>query len=240
MATAIALRQHNTVSSDAAVPSRDEVLARYRQLREISLQLHDEILARIPVDALLQQARRLGLTRGKRLILDDVDELNYAYDLAIHTAPPQRSRAIDRYARSARFAAGSDEAIMLEAMRAARFSILSIKRRHETAGLIATDLLRHSEVWLVDMGLEISMSEGDVIATRLCTPERFSMTDGVFVPFDAKLVEDIAAEMPRRLGGIPADVLSDNRHFAETVYRAALASGVMDRMKYLDLSDDPQ
>jgi hypothetical protein len=240
MASAIALRQHNTISNDGTAPGRDEVLARYRQLREINRLLNDEILTRISIDALLQQARRLGLARGKTLIVDDADELNYAYDLAIYTASPQRSRAIDRYARSARFAAGSDEALMLEAMRAARFSVLSIERRHETAGLIATDLLRHAEVWLVDMGLEISMSEGDVIATRLYTPERFSMTAGVFVPFDAELIDDIAAEMPRRLGDIPADALADNRHFAETVYRTALASGIMDRMRYLNLPDDPQ
>jgi hypothetical protein len=34
--------------------------------------------------------------------------------------------------------------------------------------------------------------------------------------------------------------LADNRHFAETIYRTALASGITDRMKYLSLSDDPQ
>jgi hypothetical protein len=37
-------------------------------------------------------------------------------DLAIHTAPPGRSRVIDRYARSAQLPPGSDEALMLEAM----------------------------------------------------------------------------------------------------------------------------
>jgi hypothetical protein len=45
-------------------------------------------------------------------------------------------------------------------MRAAHFSILAIERRHETAGLIATDLVRRAEVWLVDIGLESSMPDG--------------------------------------------------------------------------------
>ena len=51
-------------------------------------------------------------------------------DLAIYTAPPRRSRAIDRYAKSAQLPPGSDEALMLEAMRAARprRSGASIKR----------------------------------------------------------------------------------------------------------------
>ncbi len=235
---AFALRKYSNVGDGKAPSSRDEVLARYRQLREISRRHHHEILASMSSDAVLRQARRLGLARGRTLILDDMDGLNYAYDLAIHPASPQRSRAIDRYARSAGFAAGSDEALVLEAMRAARFSVLAIERHHETAGLIAIDLLRRIEVWLVDIGLESSMSEGDIIATRLYTPERFSMTAGVNVPFDADLIEDIAAGLPRRVGDSALDTLSDNRHFAETIYRVALASGIMDRMKYQELPND--
>ena len=101
-----------------------EVLARYRQLREISKRHHHEILKHISHDTILHQARRLGLARGRTVILDDMEEMDFVFDLAIHTAPPGRSRAIDRYARSARLAAPSDEALVLEAMRAARFSIL--------------------------------------------------------------------------------------------------------------------
>jgi hypothetical protein len=56
-----------------------------------------------------------------------------AFDLAIYTAPAGRSRAIDRYARSARFDPGSDEAIMLEAMCKARFAVLSVQHRHPVA-----------------------------------------------------------------------------------------------------------
>ena len=65
---------------------------------------------------MLQHARRLGLAHGKTLMLDSIDELPLAFDLAIHTAPVGRSRAIDRYARSAQFAQGSDEALVLGAM----------------------------------------------------------------------------------------------------------------------------
>ena len=42
-----------------------------------------------------------NLAQGRTLILDDMEEMNYVFDLAIHTGPPGRSRAIDRYARSA-------------------------------------------------------------------------------------------------------------------------------------------
>jgi hypothetical protein len=234
MTFAAVLRQHDTFLGDDARSSRDEVLARYRRLRAINQRHHHEILKCISRDALLRQARRLGLARGKTLILDHMDEMHYVYDLAIHTALPERSRAIDRYARSARLVAGSDEALVLEAMRAARFSVLVIERRHETAGLIATDLARRAKIWLVDIGLESSLPDGAIIATRLFTPELFSMTAGADVPLDLGMIEDIFVELPRRLGDSPID----HRSFAETTYRVALASGIMDRMTYQDLSDD--
>ena len=241
---AIALRKHSTLVNDNAPPSRDEVLARYRTFREISKRHHHEVLKLISGDALLRQARRLGLAQGKTLILDDMDQMNYVYDLAIHTASPERSRAIDRYAKSARLAEGSDEALVLEAMRKGQFSILLIERRHETAGLIATDLVRGCEAWLVDIGLESSMTEGTlmaegtIMATRLFTPERFSMTAGVNVLLDLGMFEDVLARLPRRLGEIPPATVIDNRHFAEAIYSIALASGIMDRFKYIDLPDE--
>lgn len=238
---ALALRRNDAIATNiGASGPREQVLARYRQLREMSLQLHHRILDCIAGDAFMNQARRLGLVQGKKtLVLDDMNELNYVNDLVIYTAPAGRSRAIDRYARSAGLAAGSDEALVLEAMRVARFTILVVERRHEAAGLIAIDLIRGNQVWLVDMGLEASMPKGAMIATRLFAPERFSMTAGVLAPFDLELIEDLSAELPRRLGELQLTELIDDRRFAETIYRVALANGVMDRLAYQELPQDP-
>src|SRR5262249_14144604 len=125
---------------------------------------------------------------------------------------------------------GSDEALMLEAMRAARFAILILGRRHVAAGVIATDLFRRTDVWLVDIGLEASLEEGAMMATRLYTPEQFSMTAGVNVPFDDALRRRLAHT---RL----SDLLAD-RPFAKTIYRVALADGIMDRVTYQDPPED--
>src|SRR5260221_11642849 len=83
--------------------TRDDLLARYLHLREISKRLHNEALEFISGDALLNQARRLGLEQGKTLLLEHMDEMYYIYDIAIYTSPPDRSRAIDRHASSAKF-----------------------------------------------------------------------------------------------------------------------------------------
>ena len=230
---AVALRKDNVIERPAALLSRAEVLTRYRHLREISRQHHTAILDFLSKDTIISQARRLGLAQGQTLLLDSMDDLNFVFDLAIHTAPKDRTRAIDQYARAARRAPESDESPMLEAMRRARFSIISIVRRHPVAGLIVKDLFRGVEVWLVDEGLESSLPDGAALATRLFTPEGFAMMAGVLVPLDIELIEDAIADTPQLLRNRPEESINDRR-FAEAIYRVAIASGLMEQIAYRD------
>lgn len=234
MVAAVALRTEDNV--EPQVPSRGEVLARYRHLREISKRHHSDALKLLSRDAILHHARRLGLADGKVLILDSMDELTLAFDLAIHTAPAGRSRAIDRYARSTRFASGSDEALMLEAMCNARFAIVVVRRRHPSAGLIVTDLFRKVDLWLMDEGLELSLPVGTVFATRYFAPDRFVVTAGVGMPVDLDLLTSAIESVPQLLRKPRAEAI-DDRRFAEAIYRAAIAAGIMENMTYQDTVD---
>jgi hypothetical protein len=230
------VQQPSTFAWGGDKPSmREDVLARYLHFREISKRIHDGVLQCISADALLKHARRLGLARGKTLLLDEADEIYYVYDLAVYTAPADRSRAIDRYARSAGFEAQSDEGLMLDAMRRSQFAILLIEQRHDGPGVIATDILRNSKVWLLDVGIESSMKDGELIATRLITPGPFSMSAGATVPFEIEMFEPICRLLPGRMGNSRLNGIAEDRRFAEAVYKVALADGVMDRMAYLDL-----
>ena len=222
MGAAAVLWKDIAASRPADLSSRAEVLARYRQLREISKQHHSAVLKFLSGDAIMSQARRLGLAQGKTLVADSMDDLNLAFDLAIHTASKDRSRAIDRYAGAARLAPESDESLVLEAMRRARFSIISFVRRHPVAGLIVKDVFRDDEVWLVDEGLETSLSDGAALATRLYTPELFAMTAGVIVPLDRKTIKAALADTPQLLRKGCEEAVADRR-FAEAIYRVALA-----------------
>jgi hypothetical protein len=124
----------------------------------------------------LAHAKRLGLAVGQTLLAESEEEMILAFDLALYTAKDGRSRPLDRYARAARLAPGSDEARMLDAMRAARFSIWRIEQPHTTAGLIVTDVLRDAQGWLIDEQLEASAPEGMAFAGRLSNPESFVIT----------------------------------------------------------------
>ena len=213
--------------------SRADVLARYRHLREISKRHHSAVLPFVSGDAIKSQAKRLGLIHAKTMVLDNADDLNFVFDLAIHTAPKDRSRAIDRYARAAGLAPGSDEALVLDAMRRARFSIIRLASRHPVAGVIAKDLCRDEDIWLVDEGLEASFREGLALATRLYAPESFAMTAGILAPLDRASLAEALLELPNSLG---EDVrrTSDDRRFAEAIYRAALRQGLTAGVSYQD------
>jgi len=162
-----------------------------------------------------------------------MDELTLALDLAVYTAPPGRTRALDRYARSARFAPGSDEARVLDAMRHARFTIGQVKSRHEAAGLIITDILRDTEFWLVDEGLEMSLPVGTGFATRYYTPDGFAMTAGYGLPVDQSVLVAALDATPRLMKKSHAEA-ADDRHFAEAIFRAAIQGGASANMRLRD------
>ena len=212
--------------------SRTEVLTRYRRLRQISKEHHQAVLDITAPDVVLDWAKRLGLTQGRTLILESEHEMTLAEDLATYVARPGRSHPLDRYtARAAPFAPGSDEAIVLEAMRHARFSLWRVERRHETAGLILRDLLRGGEIWLVDEAMETNAPLGVEMAARLLRLEGFAMTARIIVPVTPDLIEQVFDRAPalRRAQG---DVLAQDPRFAIGIYRAAVATGAMDSVRF--------
>jgi hypothetical protein len=217
--------------------TRSEILSRYRRLRQISKEQHEAVLDIIAADVVLDWAKRIGLTQGKTVVSDSEYEIALAEDLAIYLARLGRSHPLDRYARAAGFAPGSDEAIVLEAMRHARFSLWCVERHHETTGLILRDLLREEEIWLIDEAMAKNARPGREMAARLVQPDRFAMTARVIVPINPvlmtrpELMEDVFIRAPA-LRSLQGKALADDPRFAIGIYRAAVATGAMDFVRF--------
>jgi hypothetical protein len=81
--------------------TRREILRRYRHLRAIVTRHHSAALKFQAPDAILEQAKHIGLAAGHTLITDNEQELTVLFDLVIYNAKQGRSRAIDRYAKTA-------------------------------------------------------------------------------------------------------------------------------------------
>jgi hypothetical protein len=217
--------------------TRTEILTRYRRLRQISKEHHQAVLDIIAPDVVLDWARRIDLTQGKTVVSDSEYEIGLAEDLAIYVARLGRSYPLDRYARAAGFAPGSDEAIVLAAMRHARFSLWRVERLHETAGLVLRDLLRDEEIWLLDEAMAQNARPGMEMAARLVQPDRFAMTARLIVRIIPELMtlpelmKEVLTRVPalKRLQG---GALAEDPRFATAIYRAAVAAGVMDFVRF--------
>ena len=213
--------------------SRAEIIDRYRRFRAVSTRHNSGALERLSSEALMEQARRLGIARGRTLILGAEDELALVFDLALYGRQGGRKRLLDRYAASQRLAQNSDEARVLDAMLAARFALLRVERRHPEVGLIVSDLMREEELWLVDEGMEASAPVGLKMATRVYSPGDFHMTAGVFVPLAGLLLMSALERRPLLLR-MGLDEALEDRRFAEAIYREAIRAGVMERVRLQD------
>jgi hypothetical protein len=209
--------------------TRNQILQRYRHLRVISIGHHSGAMTFVSKQAVLEHAKRLGLATGGMLVAESEAEMTLVFDLALYTAKDRRSRALDRYARATLLPPGSDAARVLEAMRHARFSVWRIDQRHETAGLMITDVLREAEVWLVDEQLEASALPGLSFAGRVCQPDCFAMSCGVIVPVYPELLEEVALDTMAWRRSDPERVAEDPR-FALAIYRAAIDSGILNNV----------
>jgi hypothetical protein len=218
-----------------SIMQQRDVLEHYRHLRGISTRHHSAALARLAGPTLLEQAKHLGLAHGRALVAESEEEMTLIFDLAVHTARPGRSRAIDRYAKATALSPGSDEANALEAIRQAEFSLWRIEAHHQTAGLVVKDVLRNKETWLVDESLTVSAEPGLTFAARLCWPAAFAMTCGVVVPVDAELVEDTLFDNMTLLHHTDLTQLADDPRFAAAIYRSALNAGIMDHVMFREL-----
>lgn len=224
-----------TEANAPSLETREQVLAWYRKVHAISREHYNALLKRVPYESKLHQARRLGFAQGRALVVDDVPNMNLVLDLAYHTAEPGRSRVIDRYAELAAFPTGSDETVVLDALRRAQFSLIRIESRHPYCGLIATDLIRENTIWLVDENLEVSIPDRWTVVTRLYKLGPISMMAGVFVPADRDFMEDVIADVPQLRRKTMHEAI-DDRRFAEACYRIALAKEIMSHVRYSEAS----
>lgn len=114
---------------------------------------------------------------------------------------------------------------------------MTVRDRHPVAGLLVRDVFRKLDLWLMDEGLEQSMPEGAMLATRYYHPADFIMTAGVIVPVDLTLLEAAVETVPHLMRMPQVEALEDRR-FAEAVYRAAIEDGVMEKVSYQDPPGD--
>ncbi len=212
--------------------NRDDVLRRYRRWRELRTEIQTAALKNMSHAAFLRGAKRIGLADGNTVIANSEAELSLAYDLALYSVGAGTTRAIDRCARTRPKNGDPDEALVLQALCAARFSVFRVIEKNEIVGVLLKDLLRGGEVWLLDEGLEQTLRHGEFLAARVAPVEGFVITCGVFVPFDRQAAGEMEAVLKIGNDQAISALLADDKRFPEHVYRIAVTRELMRRVAY--------
>jgi hypothetical protein len=216
--------------------ARQATIDRYRHLRTIAKQHLSGALKHLSQTAIKEAAQRVGLWSRGMLVMDSPDEMDLVFDVAVFDTKSGRSRALDRYARAHPPAAGSDEAVTLDALQHSRFHIIRVLQRHEIAGLVVEDTVTHESLWLMDEGLEVTARSGMGLATRLARVNGFHMTTGAAVPVTAEVLKEAIASRSAWQNEHPSRFVDDPR-FPEAVYAAAIRQGKMQFIKFRDPKD---
>ena len=206
----------------------------YRHLRDIAADIQNDALELVQHSTMLEFGRRLGVVRSGELWGDE-SELKLVYDLAIHTARPGRSRAIDRYARAAALPPASEKARVLVALQNARFTTFQFEGRHAVAGAMARDLLLKQSFHLMDVSIGLSAEAGDGFAGRLVEIDGFSMSCLTLAPMYRELMEHALPRLPRDISASSVFEAFQDPRCAIAVYRAAIELGYMRRTVSFDV-----
>jgi hypothetical protein len=222
-----------TMSQHAAL------LPRYKHLRQVGLHLNTRLVKTLPKSVLDEGGRKLGLLKKNVLTLDTEDEIAVLMDYCIHDIRRQGINAVERFLAESPPPAGSDEMVILQAMRQARYSLFIVEATEPGVGVHVRDLLRDEPLFLVDVGFSATGAPGFVLAARITAPEGITQTTGAALPFgvlppggQTEVVQGLVGKLKdadfRNLSPAEASELS------ATIIRTCLQHGAAEHIAYLE------
>jgi hypothetical protein len=159
-----------------------ELLARYQHLRQIGLQLNNRLVETLSRNVLDEGGKKLGILKKNVLVLDSEDEMAVLMDYCIHNVRRQGVNAIERYLMDSPPSPDSDEMMLLQAMRQARYSLFAVESVEPGVGVHVRDLLGDEPLFLVDVGFSRTAGPGMILAARVMSPGGIGMTTGAALP----------------------------------------------------------
>ena len=124
----------------------------------------------------------MGLLKNNVITLDTEDEIVVLMDFCLHNVLYQGANAVEHYLANSPPAADSDEMMLLQGLRQARFSLFAVESTEPGVGVYLRDLLRDEPLFIVDIGFSRSATVGLVLAARIVAPGGIAMTTGAALP----------------------------------------------------------
>lgn len=167
------------------------LLRRYRQLRAIMRELHSELMQVMPKGTLTEYGQKLGLLVDGTLVFETEDEASVLVDYCLYDGWSGQHNAVTRFLAKQPYAVGTDQALLMDAMSRARYSLFQVESVAEGLGVNCRDVLRGDGGTIVDEGLGSTAFPGVIVAGRLVALPELSMTTGAGLVINANTLEDI-------------------------------------------------
>lgn len=170
-----------------------DLAARYRRLRAAAYNLGNKLASTLPADVIHEGGKKLGLLHGRKLILDSEDQLSVLMDYCIYNVFRDDRNAIDRYLANLPDEPSEEEAICLQAMQRATYTVVMIETLQPGLGAMVRDLRSGEVTLLVDLAMSETAVPDLILATRLLPVDDWVMTGGAALPLGLAPEEDAPA-----------------------------------------------
>jgi hypothetical protein len=162
--------------------THSHLLPRYKHLRQVAMRLNTSLVKTLPRDVLDEGGKRLGMLKGNKLLLDSEDMISVLMDFCIYDVRRQGLNAIERFLAESPPPAGSEDMVLLQAMREARYSLFVIESKESGVSIHVRDLIRDEQLFLMDVNFSQSAPVGLVLAGRIYSPEGIMQSTGATLP----------------------------------------------------------
>jgi hypothetical protein len=212
------------------IANREDVLARYKHLRQVSRNLNSKLVECLSKDVLYEGGRKLGILKGNTLEFDSEDETSVLMDYCIYDVRRNGCNAIEQYLISFPSDSESDELNCLRSMQRAIYSLFVVESVERGLGATVRDMRTNEINLVVDTGFGSSARPGLIFASRLLFHDDFSMTGGAALPIGF-LPTEKRDNVTKQL--LAAVATNDDGYFdPASLIRSCLSNGCSSRIEY--------
>jgi hypothetical protein len=220
--------RRNEASTDIA--GRAEIVSRYKRLRAAGRNLNHKLVQQLTKDVLHEGGKKLGILQKGTLVFNSEDETSVLMDYCIYDVYRNGRNAVEQYLVDSAPAPESDEAVCLQAMQHAVYSLFIVESVIRGFGVTVRDVLSNKPYVIVDMGFGSTAQPGLLFASRLLVHEGFAMTGGAALPISVPPEDQRQPVIKMLAQGVTAD---DDGYFDPApLIRACLQQGCSSQVQY--------
>ncbi len=195
------MNQHDALQ----IENRDEIVARYKQLRKVSMKLNHKLVRTLSKEVLHEGGRKLGILQDGTLYFNTEDESSVLMDYCIYDVRRKGRNAVEAYLIESSPDPESDEMTLLRAMQHSTYSLFIVDSVERGLGVTVRDLRSDETLLVVDIGFGSTAQPGLLFASRLLPHDGFSVTGGAALPIGVLPPDQRDSMIKTLLRGFPAD-----------------------------------